>query len=364
MVFSTNTKADFLQQKSFFLKEVIALGDQSVSIKKLLCSLAAIGLIGGGCSVFYEDYKTEYGSDASAESGAEELSAEAEKTVAEFMDALVAHDTETVARLGGSQSYSAYSFLEGVAFSGWELIDSHTDEESIVYKVKMNISESSVDDFPVGESIWEIQMSEQKDKYFVSFQREGAEEKTVLADNVSNLDVSGAVKMCYAFTSEFGWISSDENIIDVSCAEKIVEKERFISDLIKFCSYFSNDEELSTSIVDYPAEKLSESAEKLLGISSLDFTSLPTYNKAKNTVTDKRSKYSWGYAVLADEQYDSESGIHSVSLDWYSDTIFLAKARSIDYVLFDNPDGSMRLYSTEMTFDSGEPIAFLTRSSY
>lgn len=351
-----------------FIKEVIALGDRVVSVKKLLCTLAAIGLIGGGCSGFYEAYKTDYEpeADPAAESSGSgtDPNAEGEKTVAEFMDALVAHDTETVARIGGSQSYSAYGFLDGVKFSSWELIDSQTDDDSITYKVKLNISESTVNDFPVGESVWHIKMSEQRDKYFISFQREGAEEKTVLADNVSNLDASGAVKMCYAFTSEFGWISSDENIIDVSCAEKIVEKERFISDLIKFCSYFSNDDELSTSVIDYPAEKLSESAEKLLGIGSLDFTSLPNYNKAKKTVSSKRSKYSWGYAALADEQYDSESGIHHVSLDWYSDTIFLAKARSIDYVLVDNPDGSIRLYSTEMTFDSGEPIAFLTRSSY
>lgn len=346
-------------------KEVIALGDQIVSVKKLLCTLAAIGLIGGGCSGFYEAYKTEYEDSLTESSGSgADPNEEDGKTVAEFMDALVAHDTETVARLGGSQSYSAYSFLDGVKFSDWELVDSQSDDDSVTYKVKMNISESNVDDFPVGQSVWTIKMSEQRDKYFVSFHRDGAEEKTILADNVSNLDVSGAVKMCYAFTSEFGWISSDDNIIDVTCAEKIVEKERFISDLIKFCSYFSNDEELSTSVIDYPAEKLSESAEKLLGISSLDFTSLPSYNKAKDTVTSKRSKYSWGYAALANEQYDEESGIHHISLDWYSDTIFLAKARSIDYVLVDNPDGSIRLYSTEMTFDSGEPIAFLTRSSY
>lgn len=351
-----------------FIKEVIALGDRVVSVKKLLCTLAAIGLIGGGCSGFYEAYKTDYEpeSDPAAESSGSgtDPNAEGGKTVAEFMDALVAHDTETVARLGGSQSYSAYGFLDGVKFSSWELIDTQTDDDSVIYKVKLNISDSSVDDFPAGESVWNIKMSEQRDKYFISFQREGAEEKNMLADNVSNLEVSGAVKMCYAFTSEFGWISSDENIIDINGSEKVVEKERFISDLIKFCAYFSNDDELSSSIIDYPADKLSESAEKLLGISDLDFTVLPSYNKAKETVSSKRSKYSWGYAALTDEQYDSDSGVHRISIDWYSDTIFLAKAKSIDYVLADNPDGSVRLYSTETTFDNGEPIAFFTRSSY
>ncbi|MGN0600040.1 MAG: hypothetical protein ACI4JK_09105 [Oscillospiraceae bacterium] len=333
-----------------------------MTIKRLLFTLAAIGLICGGCSSLYKEYKTEVLPES--DPAAETSSKDAERIVAEFMDALIANDTETVARLGGSQSYSAYSFLDGVSFSSWEIIDSQSDDEGIVYKIRLNISESAVDDFPEGESIWSIKMSEQKDKYFISFQRDGAKEKVVLADSVSNLDVSEAVKMCYAFTSEFGWISSDESIIDVSCAEKIVEKERFISDLIKFCSYFSNDEELSASVIDYPADKLSESAERLLGISDLDFTSLPTYNKVKGTVSSKRSKYSWGYAELIDEQYDSGSGVYHVSIDWYSDTIFLAKSRSIDYVLRDNPDGSIRLCSTEMTFDSGEPIAFLTRSSY
>lgn len=341
-------------------------GDHIVSVKKLLCTLAAIGLICGGYASFYEAYKTEYEPDAETESSGNgfEPNEDTEKTVEEFMNALVSHDTETVARLGGSQSYSAYSFLDGVDFSSWEMVSSEKDDENAVYKVKMNISESSVENFPVGESFWTFRMSEQRDKYFISFQREGAEEKTILADSVSNLDISSAVKMCYAFTSEFGWISSDENIIDMNGTEKVVEKERFISDLIKFCAYFSNDDELTSSVIDYPADKLSESAEKLLGINDLDFTVLPSYNKAKETVSNKRSKYNWGYAALADEQYDSSSGVYRISIDWYSDTIFLAKAKSIDYVLADNPDGSLRLYSTETTFDNGEPIAFLSRSSY
>lgn len=356
-------KAD---QNTISVSLVVNSGDHIVSLKKLLCTLATIGLIGGGCTGYYEAYKTEYEPDTETQSNGSgtDPNEDNEKTVEEFMNALMSHDTETVARLGGSQSYSAYSFLDGVSFSSWEMVDFQSDDSSAVYRIKMNISESSVDDFPVGESIWTLKMSEQRDKYFISFQREGAEEKNILADNVSDLEVSNAVKMCYAFTSEFGWISSDENIIDMNGSEKVVEKERFISDLIKFCAYFSNDDELSSSIIDYPADKLSESAEKLLGISDLDFTVLPSYNKAKETVSSKRSKYSWGYAALADEQYDSGSGVHHISIDWYSDTIFLAKAKSIDYVLADNPDGSLRLYSTETTFDNGEPIAFFTRSSY
>lgn len=337
-------------------------------VLKLLCTLVTISFLGCGCTDL--SAVSEAGGESDIDSSAErngsgsDPTGETEKIVTEFMNALVSHDTETVARIGGSQTYSAYGFLDGVVFSGWELVDSQNDENGNIYTIKMNISESSEEAFPVGESVWTIEASKGGDEYFYSFSRNGGEEKTVLANNVSNLDVSDAVKMCYAFTSEFGWVSSDESIIDLSGAEKIVEKERFIGDLIKFCSYFSNDEELSGSIVDYPAEKLSESAEKLLGISDLDFTVLPSYNKAKNTVSNKRTKYCWGYAALADEQYDSENGIHRVTIDWYSDTILLAKARTIDYVLLDNPDGSIRLYSTETTFDNGEPIAFLTRSKY
>ncbi|MGN0551837.1 MAG: hypothetical protein ACI4I1_00540 [Oscillospiraceae bacterium] len=336
-------------------------------VVKILCTLVAIGLLGSGCAKLSSLSKSgqESDVDSSAEnSGGSDPIDETEKIVTEFMDALVSHDTETVARIGGSQSYSAYGFLDGVVFSGWEFVDSQNDEDGNIYTIKMNISESSEAAFPVGESVWTIEASTGGDEYFSSFIRNGAEEKIILADNVSKLDVSDAVKMCYAFTSEFGWVSSDDSIIDMSGAEKTVEKERFIGDLIKFCSYFSNDEELSGSIVDYSAEKLSESAEKLLGISDLDFTVLPSYNKAKDTVSNKRTKYCWGYAALADEQYDSENGIHRVTIDWYSDTILLAKAKSIDYILLDNPDGSIRLYSTEKTFDNGEPIAFMTRSSY
>lgn len=324
-------------------------------IKKMLCSLAAIGVIGSGCGIYYVSQGAEDSSDTDVNS--ENLSAAASKNVSDFMNALVSHNNEEVAKMGGSQSYGSYAFLDNVGFESWEILS----EEGGIYTIKLNISESSEEDFPVGESIWTIDASDDEGS-LSSFCQVLENGKTVLADNVSRLDVSNAVKMCYAFTSEFGWISSDESIITMSGKEKTVEKERFIDDLIKFCAYFSADDELSESSVDYSAEKLSESAERLLGIKELDFTSLPSYNKAKDTVSNTRTRYSWGYAKLADEQFSD--GAYRVTIDWYSDAILLAKARSIDYYLVDNPDGSIRLISTDETFNSGDPIAFVTKAEY
>lgn len=323
-------------------------------IKKMLCSLAAIGVIGSVCGLYYASQSAEDGSDADIT--AENVSA-ALKNVSDFMNALVSHNNEEVAKMGGSQSYGAYSFLDNVGFDSWEIVS----EENGIYTIKLNISESTEEDFPVGESLWTIDASDDEGS-LSSFCRVTENGKTVLADNVSSLGVSNAVKMCYAFTSEFGWISSDESIITISGREKTVEKERFIDDLIKFCAYFSGDDELLESDVNFSAEKLSESAERLLGIKELDFTSLPSYNKAKATVSSTRTRYSWGYAKLADEQFSD--GAYRVSIDWYSDAVLLAKARSIDYYLADNSDGSIRLISTDEVFNSGTPIAFITKAEY
>lgn len=320
----------------------------------MLCSLVAIGVIGSGCGLYYASQDAQDGSDSDVT--AENVSA-SQKNVSDFMNALVSHNNEEVAKMGGSQSYDAYAFLDNIGFDSWEIVSA----EDGIYTVRLVISESAEEDFPVGESLWTIDASD-RDGSLSSFCRMTENEKKVLADSVSSLDVSKAVKLCYAFTSEFGWISSDESIITISGKEKTIEKERFIDDLIKFCAYFSEDDELTESDVDYSAEKLSESAERLLGIKELDFTSLPSYNKAKSTVSSTRTRYSWGYARLADEQFSD--GVYRVSIDWYSDAVLLAKARSIDYYLADNSDGSIRLISTDETFSSGAPIAFVTKAEY
>lgn len=323
-----------------------------MKVNGLIGTIVAIGIMGCGCS------QTAVPEIPNASGNLSEAPENDEDTVTVFMNALVSHNIETVARIGGAQTYGAYKFLEKVRFSDWQL----EEISGSAARVKLNISESGEADFPEGESVWTIELSDGENEYFSSFRRDGDNEKTVLADNVSALDVSDAVKMCYAFTSEFGWVSTDESIIDMKGSEKIVEKERFIEDLVMFCAYFSEDEQLSGSVIDFPADKLSESAKLLIGVENLDFTVLPSYNKVKNTVENRRSKYCWGYASLADEQY--ENGVHSVTIDWYSDTIMLAKARTIRYTLTDNPNGSMRLCTTETLFDSGEPVAFLTRSGY
>lgn len=303
--------------------------------------------------------------------GTSERFRQAEAIVSEFMDGFLYHDHDVLVQYGGARSLSAYSFLDGVCLTDWEIIDFSDYENSgnfqdndkiYTFKIKMNISESSSELFPVGESVWFLDVSDTDKSYFSYFAPEGAEKKTILADSVDSLEVSSAVKMCYAYTSAFDWICGDDMVPDREAVDNKIEKERLVCNLLEFCNYFDSSGDPSDNDMSYSAEWLKDSAEKLLGITELDFTGITLYNAGDDTLKNNILKYSWGYATLESEQYDEDNGVHTVVIDWYADTIFLSKAFTVKYTLSDNSDGTMRLLSSEKIYDSGERPLFFTEN--
>lgn len=293
----------------------------------------------------------------------EELN-DASEIVTEFMNGLLYHNYDVFMQYSGAQSFSTYDFLNGVYLSDWEIVnvveydgnETENDDKAYTFEIKMNVSDSDCERFKTGESVWLLDVINSDNSYFSSFRPESESADRIL--NGKNDDFSDAVKMCYAFTSELGWVCGDEEVIDLCDVDKLVEKEMLANNLIEFCGRFNMTDGAVTENYTYSVDWLNESTEKLLGISGLDFTLVPTYDDENNTIGLTASKYSCGYGILTDEHTDTESGLHNVVIDWYADTICLAKACTMQYVLADNPDGTLRLQSVEMLYSSGERMAF------
>lgn len=293
----------------------------------------------------------------------EELN-DASEIVTEFMNGLLYHNYDVFMQYSGAQSFSTYDFLNGVYLSDWEIVnvveydgdEPENDDKAYTFEIKMNVSDSDCERFKTGESVWLLDVINSDNSYFSSFRPESESAERIL--NGKNDDFSDAVKMCYAFTSELGWVCGDEEVIDLGDVDKLVEKEMLANNLIEFCGRFNMTDGAVTEDYTYSVDWLNESTEKLLGISGLDFTLVPTYDAENNTIGLTASKYSCGYGILTDEQTDTETGLHNVVIDWYADTICLAKACTLQYVLADNPDGTLKLQSVEKLYSSGERMAF------
>lgn len=293
----------------------------------------------------------------------EELN-DASEIVTEFMNGLLYHNYDVFMQYSGAQSFSTYDFLNGVYLSDWEIVnvveydgdEPENDDKAYTFEIKMNVSDSDCERFKTGESVWLLDVINSDNSYFSSFRPESESAERIL--NGKNDDFSDAVKMCYAFTSELGWVCGDEEVIDLGDVDKLVEKEMLANNLIEFCGRFNMTDGAVTEDYTYSVDWLNESTEKLLGISGLDFTLVPTYDAENNTIGLTASKYSCGYGILTDEQTDTENGLHNVVIDWYADTICLAKACTLQYVLVDNPDGTLKLQSVEKLYSSGERMAF------
>ncbi len=359
----------------------------SVRANAALSAIIALSMTGSGCAERLPDTSVSYVSDNNFASGdipenadtdlysfddadGEKSELEIARAMAgKFMDGLLNRNTETLMQYGGAQSFSAYSFLDGVYLTDWEIVDSvvydgsdSAEDRIVTYKIKINVSESSCELFPEGESLWELDVTDSDNSYFSSFRKEGTSVDSVTADRMGEPGFSTAVKMSYAFTSEFGWLRGENKIIDTGCIDKLVEKERFVSNLIGFCRYFNKTEDMLKNENVYSAEWLSESADKLLGINGIDVASMPCYDAEGGTVSDTESGYCFGYSTLVSEAYDKETGISTVVLDWYADTIYLAKACTFTYTLEDNGDGTMKLVSVHKSCDSGEkPVFFMKK---
>ncbi|MGN0586303.1 MAG: hypothetical protein ACI4JF_03380 [Oscillospiraceae bacterium] len=346
----------------------------SVRAKTAAVMLLVFGALGTGCDAVVPAVNTEYdpvvglsdnnsASDDNSEKSADSYVALAEQYAAEFLEGLKDHNAELLMQYGGAGSFSAYDFLNGVYLSDWKIVDRtadntlNGDDGSCLFKVELDVSKSDSELFPEGKSLWELEYTESDGEYFSFFRPDGADESKYLSYATSASEMSDAVKMCYYFTSAFGWLCDDGDI-SIDGDEKQIEKELFANNLIIYSCLNGAAEPENDN--EFSAERLTWCAENLLGLDRIDFTKIGAYNAEKNTVKLSARSYSCGYGVISEDKV--ENGVHTVVIDWYADTIYLAKALTVRYTLEENGDGLLRLVSSENIYDNGERLAYYTKN--
>lgn len=342
----------------------------SVRARIAAVMLLMCGTFGTGCRsavpVVNNDYTAAKGlsdnnsaSDDNSEKSAENYTDMAEQYAAEFLEGLKDHNAELLMQYGGAGSFSAYDFLDGVCLSDWKIVDKNVnngEDDGCIFKVELDISQSDSEQFPEGNSLWYLGYSGE-DEGFSFFRHEGADEDSYLSYMTDPDKMSGAVRMCYFFTSEFGWLC-DGGDIAIDGDEKLIEKELLANNLIIYSCLNGAAEPESEN--KFSADRLAWCAENLLGLDNIDFTNIGAYDAENNTVTLSARTYCCGYGVVTEDK--AENGVHTVVIDWYADMIYLAKARTVRYTLEESGDGLLRLVSAENIFDSGEHLAYYTKN--
>jgi len=99
---------------------------------------------------------------------------------------------------------------------------------------------------------------------------------------------------------------------------------------------------------------------KTTGIKGIDYTTdgkFVHYQEEYNYLEHLGHGPGWLYWIPASEEYDEDAMTYTVVIDYFADTALLVVAKTIEYRFTVNDDGTYKMLSTEVLYDSGYSLA-------
>lgn len=316
-------------------------------MKKIICILtASVLILMSGCSTTKE--KTTGTDTTSSEVTTNAQSEVTEVTTQEsqngtlteldnyqkkFFDALIAHNHNALADYFSSYPENM-SYFDGIEIAGYTPAYADYEKEGYGIYVNLDVTKSDNDNFPVGNNRYLINMDEGV----------GAVIHIGLASDGQPLDndMCEIERFCEHTLTLLGLDSTQKDV--ASYISSLEPDESNIYAMIIMCS-----PDLG---INMKSQSCYEQCEKLFGTKDFDFTKYPYYNKDTDEMNLAGKGGVWNYAKSS-QNIDIKDGIATVALDFYADSAYLNKAKSIKYTLKYNNDEDYTLLSTEVTFDSG-----------
>lgn len=237
-----------------------------------------------------------------------------------------------------------YSSLQGTKVDNYTIAfdkelynldpDNHKYTYGCSYKVDLDISESYCKQFPVGKSHWILEIAPGEGGS-ATFYPEGTTLTRIWYDKDKILP---ATELCYRFSTLFHCY---ETIDDFN---KLVPSTTNIEAFNDFCikaSRFSG-----TNI-----EKIQENLKKILRINNIDFTKCSIYDEEQNQLHEQTGGF-WTYPNITSQEYNKETKKYTITIEYYADSTYIFVAKTMQYIVTENDDGSFRIKSTELLFDS------------
>ena len=277
-----------------------------------------------------EPYQTAYDCDLTANS---------------FLGYLKSRDFDNLCIILGIENKEAYSFFNDIKVDSYEITEENTIQYGMQYKVKLNISESSCELFPVGTSRWILEVVNDLCCYIELFRP---------ADiNISRITFSeekDAILFCYRFSAGFHCyktINDFNQIVPDNSDTKAFSY--FCNSLIQFLP-FDNDD---VTGYEYKRDSIEIQAQRVLGITNVDFKKYLYYKELNDSLEFQYHGTLWVFSSLSSKEFDPDTKQYTIVIDYYSDTAYILKAKTMKYIVQENKDKSFTLLLTELMFDSG-----------
>lgn len=284
---------------------------------------------------------------------------DAEQTANEFLASLKNKDVEGFISLINwiytdevkKNNIQAYSFIRDIDLDSYKILKRETKKGPFdpyeQFIIEIHISKSDINLFPVGTSRWMLIIDSPLYVFNVRLFKN--------IDNAMNIitqkNQNDIVKFCCDFSFEMNCYESVTDFNTIVPDSNDEKAGYFCQNLIR-CLPVTYDDNGSVK-----RDELEKLAENILGITSIDITKDIYYDKNSDSVPLLLNSASWYTCSLAASEFDSKTKQHTIIIDYYSDTAYLLKAKTMQYTIRENSDKSFMLISTVLLFDSGFQVA-------
>lgn len=263
-----------------------------------------------------------------------------------FLESLVKKDLITTLELMGispdepGDPVKAYSFLKTVDVTGYEFVESQPAEG--VFLVRVDISKSGSDLFPAGSALWNLVVSDLD--YNIMLFKPAYKEINFFYRDDNSPPPSEAAFLCMNFSVYMNYFETTDDFNTIFPDADDTDTFSFFCHMIVDVLNLEHD----IKRVD-----LEQAAEKTLGITEIDFKKCKEYNKDEDILSFDGHGGFWLDCSLSSERYNPLTKRHTVEIDYYSDTAYILKDKTVRYVVEENDDGTLRLISTKLLYDNG-----------
>lgn len=245
--------------------------------------------------------------------------------------------------------------LENIKVESWSVVDEkYEDYYRYEVTVTLDISESSVDEIPVGTADYVFIYQPDDDRCYLPLRRVGELDESRLLP-YGGLDRE-YMNFCNAFTAHFSDLFPGSEVTDFSSPDfssRNNDPTSVIFDALMTSSRYYHIEDF-----DFPYEVFDTALKELYGFSAdlLDIKGSGYYNSETDTVSIPGGDTCWFLGYLADESYDEEAKTRTVTIDYYADYFHLVKSQTYRYTVRENENGSYTMLKMERLFSSDKRI--------
>ncbi|MGN0641983.1 MAG: hypothetical protein ACI4JJ_02445 [Huintestinicola sp.] len=244
--------------------------------------------------------------------------------------------------------------LENIKVESWSVVDEKYEDYRYEATVTLDISESSVDEVPVGTADYLFIYTPGEDRAFLPLRRVGELDEERLLPYYG--EEKEYLNFCNTFTAYFSDLFLGDEVTDFSYPDLSPYGESYgeavFNAMICAKRYYPGlDYIMSYSDFD-------EALKRIYGFSADTLKTKETgyYNTETDTVEIPGRGTYWVCGYLSDESYDEESQTRTITIDYYEDDFHLVRSQTYRYTVRENEDGSLTMMKMERIFNSDKGI--------